>query len=173
MSSTARVQVPAAQGGSGNVIRDSALGMVPEVVEALISLNGAVWDAGELSPAEIELARLQNAQFTGCVMCRAVRYDVAVEDGFSEDKVAVIQQGADDAVLSGRERLIVAFTRQFHLDPAGIPESLQLALRAAFSEAELLHLSMAVAYFCGSSRCAVALGGMPESMPRTEIAIPR
>lgn len=173
MGSAARVQVPEGQGATGNVIRDSALGMVPEVVEALITLNGAVWDAGELSPVEIELARLQNAQFTGCVMCRAVRYDVAVEEGFSEDKVAVIQQDADDAVLNERERLIIAFTRQFHLDPAGIPGSLQQALKAAFSEAELLHLSMAVAYFCGSSRCAVALGGMPESMPRTEIAIPR
>lgn len=173
MGNAARVQVPEGQGASGNVIRDSALGMVPEVVEALIALNGAVWDAGELSAAEIELARLQNAQFTGCVMCRAVRYDVAVEDGFSEDKAAVVQEGADDAVLSERERLIVAFTRQFHLDPAGISEPLQQALKAAFSEAELLQLSLAVAYFCGSSRCAVALGGMPESMPRTEIAIPR
>lgn len=173
MSSTARVQVPAGQGSSGNVIRDSALGRVPEMVDALIVLNGAVWDAGELSPAEIELARLQNAEFTGCVMCRAVRYDVAVADGFSEDKVKVVQQGADDRVLSERERLIVAFTRQFHLDPAAIPAALQQALKAVFSEAELLHLSMAVAYFCGSSRCAVALGGMPESMPRTEIAIPR
>ncbi|MCB1676819.1 MAG: carboxymuconolactone decarboxylase family protein [Halioglobus sp.] len=173
MSNAPRVDTGPAETGTGNVIRDSALGLVPEVVEALIALNAAVWDGGPLPPAEIELARLQNAQFTGCVMCRAVRYDVAVADGLTEDKVAVIQGDADEQTLSERERLIIAFTRQFHLDPAGIGRDLQQALRHSFTAAELLHLSMAVAYFCGASRCAVALGGMPESMPRTEIAIPR
>ena len=52
-------------------------------------------------------------------------------------------------------------------------DALRSALRNQFSEAELLHLSLLVAWFNGSSRCAVALGGMPEAMPRMEISIPR
>ncbi len=171
MASTARVSPPA--GSTGNVIRDSALGIVPETLDHYLALNAAIWDAGPLSAAEVELARLRNARHTGCVMCQAVRYDVAIADGLTEDKVQVIRQDDPMAGLSERERLLVAFVDQYNLDPAGIPESLQQDLLEAFREDELLHLSLLVAWFNGSSRCAVALGGMPEAMPRLEISVPR
>lgn len=171
MTSAARVSPPA--GSTGNVIRDSALGIVPETLDHYLALNAAIWDAGPLSAAEIELARLRNARHTGCVLCQAVRYDVAVADGLSEDKVQLIREDDPAAGLSERERLLVAFVDQYNLDPAGIPEKLQRALQAAFREDELLHLSLLVAWFNGSSRCAVALGGMPEEMPRLEISVPR
>jgi alkylhydroperoxidase family enzyme len=171
MTSAARVSPPA--GNSGNVIRDSALGIVPGTLDHYLALNAAIWDAGPLSAAEIELARLRNARHTGCVLCQAVRYDVAIADGLTEDKVQIIRQDDPATGLSERERLMVAFVDQYNLDPAGIPAQLQQALLAAFREDELLHLSMLVAWFNGSSRCAVALGGMPEEMPRLEISVPR
>lgn len=171
MPVSARVQPPA--GNSGNVIRDSALGIVPGTLEPYLALNAAVWDAGPLPAAEVELARLRNARHTGCVMCQAVRYDVAISDGLTEEKVQMIRANEPDAELSPRERLLVAFVDQYNLDPAGMNDALRSALRDQFSEAELLHLSLLVAWFNGSSRCAVALGGMPEAMPRMEISIPR
>ena len=171
MTSAARVSPPA--GNTGNVIRDSALGIVPETLDHYLALNAAIWDAGPLSAAEIELARLRNARHTGCVLCQAVRYDVAVADGLSEDKVQLIRADDPAAGLSERERLMMAFVDQYNLDPAGIPMQLQQDLLAAFRADELLHLSLLVAWFNGSSRCAVALGGMPEEMPRLEISVPR
>ncbi len=171
MTSAARVSPPA--GNTGNVIRDSALGIVPETLDHYLALNAAIWDAGPLSAAEVELARLRNARHTGCVLCQAVRYDVAIADGLTEDKVQVIRQDDPAAGLSERERLIVAFVDQYNLDPGGIPGQLQQALLGAFRQDELLHLSLLVAWFNGSSRCAVALGGMPETMPRLEISVPR
>ena len=171
MGNAARVSPPA--GNTGNVIRDSALGIVPETLDHYLALNAAIWDAGPLGAAEIELARLRNARHTGCVLCQAVRYDVAIADGLSEDKVQVVRQDDPVAGLSEREQLLVAFVDQYNLDPAGISQQLQQALLASFSEAELLHLSLLVAWFNGSSRCAVALGGMPEEMPRLEISVPR
>jgi alkylhydroperoxidase family enzyme len=89
MTSASRVSPPA--GNTGNVIRDSALGIVPETLEHYLALNAAIWDAGPLGAAEIELARLRNARHTGCVLCQAVRYDVAVADGLTEDKVQLIR----------------------------------------------------------------------------------
>lgn len=171
MGQRQRVSPPA--GGSGHLIRDSALGLVPGVVDALIELNSAVWDAGVLSPAEIELARLENAQHSGCVICRAVRYDVAIADGLEEGKVAAIQGGEDPLPLSPREQLIQAFVRQFNLDPGHMPEALRDALAEEFTGDELAHLGLLVAYFSASSRGAVALGGMPAEMPRIEVPIPR
>lgn len=171
MTSVSRVSPPA--GNTGNVIRDSALGIVPETLEHYLALNAAIWDAGPLCPGEIELARLRNARHTGCVLCQAVRYDVAVADGLTEDKVQLIRKDNPEMGLSERERLMMAFVDQYNLDPAGISERLQQALLAAFTEDELLHLSLLVAWFNGSSRCAVALGGMPAEMPRMEISVPR
>ena len=172
MASRARVQAPRTP-PTGNVIRDSALGIVPQTLAHYLPLNAAVWDDGPLNPAEIEMARLRSAQHVGCVLCKAVRYDIAIEAGLDEEKVQMI--GGDFALsaLSRREKLILAFT-DLYLKAPGVPSpEIRRQLQDEFTPQELLHLSLVVAYFNGFSRCAVGLGGMPDDMPRMEIAVPR
>ena len=158
---------------SGNMIRDSALGLVPETLDHYMGLNRKIWENGALSPAEIEIDRLRNARKVNCVFCKSVRYDIARADGLGEDRVAMIEDGYRDSALSEREKLILAFTDQFLNDPGGLGESLRAELLAVFSTQELVHLSMVVAHFSGFSRCAVALGGMPDSLPIMEISLPQ
>jgi len=158
---------------SGNMIRDSALGLVPETLGHYMLLNRKIWESGPLSPAEIEIARLRNARKVNCVFCKSVRYDIARADGLTEDRVAMIEDNFRDSALSEREKLILAFTDQFLNDPAGISNSLKAELLAEFSPQELVHLSMVVAHFSGFSRCAVSLGGMPDSLPIMEISLPQ
>ncbi len=158
---------------TGNMIRDSALGLVPQTLDHYMALNRKIWECGPLSPAEIEVARLRNARKVNCVYCKSVRYDIARADGLSEDRVAMIDDDFRDSALSQREKLILAFTDQFLNDPGGLSESLKAELLAIFSSQELVHLSMLVAHFSGFSRCAVSLGGMPESMPIVEISLPQ
>jgi alkylhydroperoxidase family enzyme len=157
---------------TGNMIRDSALGLVPETLEPYMALNRMIWESGPLGPAEIEIARLRNARKVGCVFCKSVRYDIARADGLSEDRVAMIQDDYPKSALSEREKLILAFTDQYLNDPAGLDGALKTALQAAFSPEELVHLSLAVAHFNGFSRCAVALGGMPDELPIMEMSVP-
>ena len=171
MATEARVRAP--DSNTGNIIRDSSLGLVPQALEHYLPLNAAVWDAGPLNAAEIEMARLRNAGHTGCVICQAVRYDVAVEAGLDEDKVTRLRGAIDESGLGERERLILAFVDQYVLNPAGMSADFQAALQANFTPEELMHLSLLVAYFNGFGRCAVALGGMPDAMPRMEISVPR
>ena len=59
------------------MIRDSALGLVPETLDHYMALNRKIWESGPLSPAEIEIARLRNARKVNCVFCKSVRYDIA------------------------------------------------------------------------------------------------
>ena len=159
-------RVTARPAASGNVVRDSALGLVPETLDAYMKYNSAIWEAGPLRPAELEVARLRNANRVGCAFCKAVRYDIACADGLTE-------QADDDSGLDERDRLIIAFTDQFHGDPGNIPDPLRRRLRDTFTPAELAHLSLAVAHFSGFSRCAVALGGMPDELPVMQISLPR
>lgn len=171
MASRPRASNP--QTPTGNMIADSALGLVPETLPAYMALNRKIWESGPLPPAEIEIARLRNARKVNCVFCKSVRYDIARADGLSEDKVAMIQDDFRDSALSQREKLIIAFTDQVLTDPAGLGASLKAELLAEFSVEELLHLSLAVAHFSGFSRCAVSLGGMPDELPIMEIPIPQ
>jgi alkylhydroperoxidase family enzyme len=171
MAGKARVQAP--DSSTGNVIRDSALGIVPETLARYLPLNAAIWDEGPLNAAEIEMARLRSAQHVGCVLCKAVRYDIAIEAGLNEEKVQMIGDGYEASALSPREKLILAFTDLYLNNPSVPPVPLLQQLQAEFSSQELLHLSLVVAYFNGFSRCAVGLGGMPQEMPRIEIAVPR
>lgn len=171
MGSKARVTVRT--GTSGNVVRDSALGLVPETLDAYMQYNSAIWEAGPLRPAELEVARLRNANRVGCAFCKAVRYDIALADGLTEERAGIVGQADDDTQLSERDRLIMAFTDQFHSDPGNLPGELRRRLRGVFTPAELAHLSLAVAHFSGFSRCAVALGGMPDELPVMQISLPR
>ncbi len=159
-------------GSSGNIVRDSALGLVPETLDAYMALNRAIWESGPLSLAEVEVARLRNAGRVGCVFCKSVRYDVAREDGLTEERVALIDEDFMDSALDEREKLIIAFTDQFHRDPGGMGADLRNHLQRVFNKSELAHLSLAVSHFAGFSRCAVSLGGMPDEMPVMEISIP-
>lgn len=160
------------QAPTGNIIRDSALGLVPETLDNYMALNREIWSSGPLNAAEIEIARLRNARKVNCVFCKSVRYDVAREAGLSEDKVAMIDDDFEESALSEREKLVLAFTDQYLNDPAGLSEELKEKLLQEFSAAELVHLSMVVAFFNGFSRCAVSLGGMPDELPVMEISVP-
>ena len=133
----------------------------------------AVWDSGPLGPADIELARLRSADYVGCVMCKAVRYDIAVQDGLDERQVGMIDDDYLSSELSERQKLILQFVDLYLRNPGPPGAELQAALDAEFSTAEQAHLALLLAYFNSSSRCAVALGGMPDSMPRIEIPVPR
>jgi alkylhydroperoxidase family enzyme len=158
---------------TGNMMRDSALGLVPETLDHYMQLNRSIWESGPLSPAEIEIARLRNARTVNCVYCKSVRYDIARADGLSEERVAMIQDDYRDSDLTAREKLILAFTDQFLNDPKGLSDTLKAALLEVFTVQELVHLSMVVTHFSGFSRCAVSLGGMPEELPIMEVSVPQ
>ncbi|MEM1112189.1 MAG: carboxymuconolactone decarboxylase family protein [Pseudomonadota bacterium] len=171
MAKAARVSPP--DSSTGNLIRDSAMGLVAETIDHYVALTLAIWDKGPLGAADIELARLRSAHHVGCVVCKAVRYDVAVADGLDERQASRIGDDISAGDFSPRQQLILQFV-DLYLHSPGLPEkSMQRALDAEFSSEEQAHLALALAYFNSSSRCAVALGGMPDSLPRFEMPVPR
>ena len=170
MGLIARVSAPKQQ--TGNIIRDSAMGLGPETVDEYAILNQSLWTNDHIRPAIVEMVRLRNARTVNCVFCKSVRYDVAKADGLSEDKVDNIADGFENSDLTDVEKTALAFTDAYLFDPKGVTPELTARLKATFSEAEIATLAVALATFNASSRCAVSLGGMPESLPVTEISVP-
>ena len=157
---------------TGNVVRDSALGLVPETVDDIATLNARIWSQG-VRPAVLETMRLRNARTVNCTFCKAVRYDVARKDGLTEDHVAQIRDGYENSELPEEEKLALAFADVYLKDPHGMTAELEAALRKHFSDAQLAVMAIGLATFNAASRCAVSLGGMPENLPVMEIAIPQ
>lgn len=171
MSKPRVTRTPEAQ--TGNVVRDSALGLVPETVEAYLRLQKTVWSAGPLNPAELEMLRLRNARKVGCVFCKAVRYDVATEAGLDEDKIGLIDDDFADSDLSQREKLLLSFADHYFDNSGALSPKTQDALREEFGADGIAHISIALLLFNTFSRCAVALGGMPEDdLPLMKLSVP-
>jgi alkylhydroperoxidase family enzyme len=170
MNAQPRVSPPA--GGTGHVIRDSALGLVKETVEPMIRLHDRVWHNDNVNPALLELVRLRNARLVNCVFCKNVRYDVAKADGLTEDKVAQIADGYEQSDLSEREKIALVFADAYLKNGGEISAAQADAVRAEFSPQELAHLAIALVAFNAASRCAVSLGGMPEDLPVFEMPLP-
>jgi len=170
MSGMPRAGTPAKP--TGHVIRDSSLGLVPETLPALLDLQAAIWHRSSVGPALLELLRLRNARTVNCVFCKSVRYDIARADGLTEAKVAQIDDDFATSDLSRREKLALSFADVYLRHPERFDSELVAALRAEFTAEDLAHMAIALATFHALSRCAVSLGGMPESLPVMEMSVP-
>jgi alkylhydroperoxidase family enzyme len=170
MSGHARAGTPGTS--TGNVIRDSSLGLVPDTLDSLIALQSQIWNGSSLKPALLEMLRLRNARTVNCVFCKSVRYDVARQDGLTEAKIEQIDDDFRNSSLPDAEKLLLAFADVYLLDPQSVDPRLISQLREHYSEEQLCHAAIALGTFHAMSRCAVALGGMPEALPIIEMSPP-
>ena len=160
MATKARAQ--AVSQGSGNPIRDSALGLVPQTVGEIVALNDAVWQRSLVSPTLLEMIRLRNARTVNCVYCKAVRYEVARADGLTEARATLVDAGYEESALTQREKLAIALADAYLGFPAGMNAELAQKLAREFSAEQIASMFVALMTFNFTSRTAVSIGGMPE-----------
>ncbi|OHT18638.1 MULTISPECIES: carboxymuconolactone decarboxylase family protein [Edaphosphingomonas] len=170
MSAKPRATGPGTQ--TGNVIRDSAMGLIPETVDEIIALNGHVWRDSLVPPSLLEIIRLRNARTVNCVFCKSVRYDVARRDGLSEDRAEMVADGYEDSALAPREKAALALADAYLNFPAGMAPDGAARLSCTFQPAEIASMLVALMTFNFTSRMAVSIGGMPEEpLPITEVSL--
>ena len=158
----AKARARATAQGSGNPIRDSALGLVPQTVDEIVALNDAVWQRSLVSPTLLEMIRLRNARTVNCVYCKAVRYEVARTDGLTEARATLVDTGYEKSALSEREKLAIALADAYLRFPAGMNAELAQKLAREFSAEQIASMLVALMTFNFTSRTAVSIGGMPE-----------
>lgn len=168
-----KMRVTPPNSSTGNVIKDSPMGLVKETVDEIAAANSDVWRKSLVPASMLEIIRLRNARTVNCVFCRSVRYDVARKDGLTEDRAAMVEDGYETSALTEREKLALGLADGYLGFPAGIDADLAGKLSATFSEAEIASMLVALMTFNFASRCAVSLGGMPEegTLPITEISV--
>ncbi len=155
-----------------DAISGSVLAEQPEALTGFLELYGTLWSHGRLPQSIKEVARLRNARVTDCAYCRNVRFEGALAEGLTEDRVDRIDDGYASAdELSAREKAAIRFTDQFLRAPGSMTDEDRAALAQHFDAGELVELAMGVALFMGFSKIAVALGPPPE-MPTTVVPTP-
>lgn len=147
---------------TGNVVKDSPMGLIPETVSEILKLNGHVWRESLVPPSILETIRLRNARTVNCVFCKSVRYDVAIEDGLTEDRVSLINDSYRDSVLPAREKAAITLADCYLGFPAGADQKAAAEIASQYSDDEIASMLVAVMTYNFTSRMAVSLGGMPE-----------
>lgn len=97
------------------------------------------------------------AQLNECTVCLAFRADTVKEQGVGEDFYDAVGH-AGEGVLGEQERLAVEYAERFALDHTSIDDQVIERLRSAFTDPEILDLTICCSAFLGLGRTLHALG---------------
>jgi alkylhydroperoxidase family enzyme len=131
--------------------------MVPHIGVAASRFSASVYEHTTLGLREFEAARLRIAQVNGCLFCqdwRTERDGVTVEDGFPE----AVEQWRTTTDLDVRARLAAEYAERYALDHEGLDGAFWTRMRAAYSDAEIVELSMCLGSWLAFGRLNHVLG---------------
>lgn len=117
--------------------------MVPGIGPAAAGFASSVYEHSTLGLEEFEAARLRIAQINGCEFCldwRTDRDGETVPDWYLEE----VESWSSSERLTPRARLAAEFAERFAIDHHGIDDELWSRMRDAFTDAELVELSMSI-----------------------------
>ena len=100
-----------------------------------------------------------------------MRFDSARAAGLDEQKVEQIADGYETE-FSEAETAALKLTDAFIGDPHSLTDAQRDALKAHFSDAELVELTLGVGLFLAMSKVLINLGLEPKNMPTTLIPTP-
>jgi AhpD family alkylhydroperoxidase len=104
-----------------------------------------------------ELVRITVANTTRCPVCMAGRLPAAVEEGMTEELVC--QLGApDDGDFTDAERAAIGFAHKFGTDHLAVVDADKAALRAHFSDEQIVELAILCALCLGYGRFSAICG---------------
>ena len=136
----------------------------PEISKGLVAFGGAIKSHRSLPDRLVELVRLRVAFHNQCRSCMAIRYQDGVDAGIDEDLVCSLEKPQEAEDLSDAEKEAIEYGELFATNHLAIDDSVYENLRKYFSEAEVVELSITVAWFVGFGRLA-ATYHMVEELP--------
>ena len=142
---------------SGTALEQGIMRMfahTPEISKGLVAFGGAIKSHRSLPDRLVELVRLRVAFHNQCRSCMAIRYQDGVDAGIDEDLVCSLEKPQEAEDLSDAEKAAIEYGELFATNHLAIDDSVYENLRKYFSEAEVVELSITVAWFVGFGRLA-------------------
>lgn len=152
---TLRIDLPADKEPLGWVWGEA----VPKIGPAAARFSAAVYEHSTLSLREFESARARIAQINHCLFCLDWRTE---RDGEQVDEslYADVEAWREATTLSDRERLAAEYAERFAADHLSLDgdEDFWTRMRAAYSDAEVIELSMCIGSWIAFGRLNHVLG---------------
>jgi AhpD family alkylhydroperoxidase len=128
----------------------------PDMMKALGALETAVQHSG-LEPSLVDLVKTRASQINGCAYCIHMHTSEARARGETEQRLYLLDAWHESPLYSDRERAALAWTEAVTLvSQTRVPDAVYEQARTAFSEAELVNLTMAVATINAWNRIAIS-----------------
>src|SRR6201987_1196346 len=133
----------------------------PETVKALMALENQVTSSG-LEQSLIELVKTRASQINGCAFCINMHTQDARKHGETEQRLYLLNAWRESPVYTDRERAALAWTEAVTLiSETHAPDEVYDDVRAQFSEAETVNLTMLIATINSWNRLAIAFRSVP------------
>lgn len=127
----------------------------PEVVAAMMGLERHVQQTG-LDRGLLELVKLRASLINGCAYCVDMHTKVARSQGETEQRLYAIGLWRETPFYSERERAALAWTEALTLiSETHAPDADYEAMRAQFSEAEAVNLTVLIGAINAWNRVAI------------------
>ena len=145
--------------------------VAPEAVAAMRNLSDYVHGAG-LEQSLMELVEMRASQINGCAYCLHMHSSDARKHGESEVRLYLLNAWRESALYTPRERAALAWTEALTLLPqTNAPDDVFEEVKAEFSEAELVTLSLLISTINSWNRLSVGFRAQhPNDIPRKTAA---
>ncbi len=133
----------------------------PETVNALMALENQIKSSG-LEQSLIELVKTRASQINGCAYCINMHTQDARKHGETEQRLYLLDAWREAPVYTERERAALAWTDAVtRIAQTHAPDDLYAEVRAQFSEAETVNLTMLIATINAWNRLAISFRSVP------------
>ncbi|WP_300018835.1 carboxymuconolactone decarboxylase family protein [uncultured Roseobacter sp.] len=126
-------------------LRLDSMTAAPDAVKAVYGLETYVASQSGLDHRLIHLLKLRASIINGCAYCVDMHTKEARKDGLSEQWIALVSVWHEASIFDARERALLGWTDALtNLAQTGAPDEAYEAMQAAFSEAEITKLTVAI-----------------------------
>jgi AhpD family alkylhydroperoxidase len=133
----------------------------PDAFKALSALETQLQASG-LEQSLIELVKTRASQINGCAFCINMHTEDARKHGETEQRLYLLNAWREAPVYTDRERAALAWTEAVTLvSETHVPDDVYENVRAQFSEAETVNLTMLVAAINAWNRIAISFRMIP------------
>lgn len=134
----------------------------PASIRAVMGMETYVRESG-LEHSLLDLVKTRASQVNGCANCLHMHTHEARQHGESEERLYLLNAWREAPVYSERERAALAWTETLTLvAQEHAPDGVYAQVRAQFTDAELVKLTMAIATINVWNRMSIGFNIIPQ-----------
>jgi AhpD family alkylhydroperoxidase len=142
----------------------------PDTIKALVALETQIQGSG-LEKSLIELVKTRASQINGCAYCINMHTEDARKQGETEQRLYLLNAWRESPLYTDRERAALAWTEAVTLiAETHAPDDVYEAVRAQFSEAETVNLTMLIGAINAWNRIAISFRAIHPVKAKAAVA---